>query len=74
MADVSVRGFAIIVLSILIIVHPPGWFSALVTAILFAGVGWTVIVIANEIDALRSEIWKLHHEIRTLRKELGTVE
>ncbi|WP_258083966.1 hypothetical protein [Thermococcus thermotolerans] len=51
-----------------------GWLSALVTALLFALVGWTVIGIANEIDGLRSEIWMLRHEVKALRKELRTVE
>ena len=74
MADVSTKGFAIIVLSILTLVHPVGWLFALVTALLFAVVGWTVIGIANEIDGLRSEIWKLRHDVKTLRKELRTVE
>ena len=70
MVDVSTKGFVIIVLSILILVSPVGWFFVLMTAIVFAMVGWTIIGIANEIDALKSEIWMLRNEIKTLRKEL----
>ena len=74
MVDVSTKGFMIIVFSILIVVYPGGWFFVFMTALLFAAVGWTVIGIANEIDGLRSEMWKLRHEIKALRKELRTVE
>jgi len=74
MVDVSTKGFMIIVFSILIVVYPGGWFFVFMTALLFAAVGWTVIGIANEIDGRRWEIWKLRHDVKTLRKDLRTVE
>ena len=70
MADLSARGFAVIVLSILALVYPVGWFFALMMVLLFVVVGWTVLGIADELGELNSEVRELRREIKALRRRV----
>ncbi|ASJ04964.1 hypothetical protein A3L01_06140 [Thermococcus barossii] len=70
MADLSARGFAVIVLSILALVYPVGWFFALMMVLLFVVVGWTMLGIVDELGELNSEVWELRREIKALRRRV----
>ena len=71
-SDISIPGFIILFLSLLLVVYPEeGIFFRLVFLFL-ALAGWTVIEIANEIENLRSEIWELHHEIKFMKRQVKT--
>ncbi|AEK73925.1 hypothetical protein GQS_10160 [Thermococcus sp. 4557] len=70
MADISTRGFVIIVLSILALVYPMGWFFTLMVVLILAAVGWTFLGIADELAGLNSEIQELRREIKALERKV----
>ena len=74
MADISTRGFVIIVLSILALVYPMGWFFALMVVLILAAVGWTFLGVANELGRLNSEIGELRREIKALERKLDRIK
>ncbi|MCD6372111.1 MAG: hypothetical protein J7L37_00950 [Thermococcus sp.] len=74
MADVSTRGFAIIVLSILLLISPGGWPFVLMVILALAAVGWTFRGVAEELGRLSSEIGELRREIRALERKLEKTE
>ncbi|NJD99772.1 hypothetical protein E3E26_08260 [Thermococcus sp. LS1] len=70
MASISTVGFAIIVVSILIMVYPMGWFPVLMMVLLFATVGWVIMEIGSQIEGLNSQVKSIRREVEALRRKI----